>query len=112
MTDQRVIDIIAAHRGRERGMVCDEGELWCDACESVIRDGDWAAHVVEALSVQRIAIVELPPGEVGTDVWANQAGGVTLRHDTDGLVSNFTMARARRIAAALLAAAQKAEESK
>ena len=38
------------------------------------------------------------------DVWANQQGGVTLRHHID-LVSNFTVKRARELAAALLAAA-------
>ena len=44
-------------------------------------------------------------------VWANQAGGVTLRHHID-LVSTFTAKRAREIAAGLLAAADDAEATR
>lgn len=45
------------------------------------------------------------------DVWANQSGGVTLRHHIDQ-VSNFTAKRAREIAAGLLAAADDAEATR
>ena len=56
-SDQDIIDTIAAHRGRERGMVCDEGELWCDGCGCIIRDDEWPHHTLAALR-ERYEIVE------------------------------------------------------
>ncbi len=67
-----------------------------------------AVAILAALKAQDIAFVELPRGEVNPDAWANQNGGVTLRHHVD-LGSNFTTQRARQVAAELLAAADAAE---
>lgn len=119
MSDQDIIDLIAAHRGRERGMVCDEGELWCDGCGCIIRDDEWPHHTLTALR-ERYAVVELPTGEtlscgrlgMCTQFDApNDIGGVSGMHG--GTVSDseseWTPDEARSLAAALLAAADKAE---
>lgn len=42
-------EVLDAHRGRERGMVCDEGELWCDACKAIINAEDVSSHQLDAL---------------------------------------------------------------
>lgn len=64
MSDADIIDTIAAHRGRERGMVCDEGELWCDGCECVINADDWPEHILAALR-ERYAVVPVEDIKVG-----------------------------------------------
>ena len=62
----------------------------------------WALAVLKAARIECVELIE--PRGPDPDVWANQQGGVTLRHHID-LVSNFTVKRARELAAALLAAA-------
>lgn len=37
--------VVDAHRCRERGMVCDEGELWCDACKVIVNAEEVGAHI-------------------------------------------------------------------
>ena len=53
-------DIIAQHRCRERGMVCDEGELWCDTCKAIVNEGDVAHHQLTALAAAGFAVIKLP----------------------------------------------------
>lgn len=50
--------IIAAHRCRERGMVCDEGELWCDGCGCIIKADHWPEHLLAALRRSGFQITE------------------------------------------------------
>lgn len=52
--------VIDAHRCRERGMVCDEGELWCDTCKAIINESDVSAHQVSQLKAAGYAVVKLP----------------------------------------------------
>ena len=129
MSDQDIIDTIAAHRGRERGMVCDEGELWCDGCGCIIRDDEWPHHTLAALR-ERYAVVELPEPDVGavdnghvprhwewdvtpgsgdfagTEVHAYSDGVIDVVYESDEL----TPSQARAVAAALLAAAVEADQ--
>lgn len=38
-------EVVEAHRCRERGMVCDEGELWCDTCKAIVNAEEVGAHI-------------------------------------------------------------------
>lgn len=56
-------EVIDAHRCRERGMVCDEGELWCDTCRAIVNESDVSAHQVSQLKAAGYAVVELPKSD-------------------------------------------------
>ncbi len=77
MSNQGIVDIIAAHRCRERGMACDEGEVWCDGCGEVVNVDDVAAHQLNALRGNGIAVVELPEPDGmdgGSPYWGDAWG--------------------------------------
>lgn len=62
--------LIDEHRGRERGMVCDEGELWCDGCKVVIRADDWAGHLVQVIHAAGYSILRpVTAEEEAANVW-------------------------------------------
>lgn len=114
MNDQNIVDIIAAHRCRERGMVCDEGEVWCDGCREVVNVDDVAAHQLDALRDNGIAVVELPEPDNGRNgQWLDAtifASKNNVFLDVElGQVERWTPSEARTRAAALLAAADYAE---
>lgn len=78
-----------------------------DAMHEAYRDDPNGADAQDILNALRVAgydVVKLPSTEPGVDAWADQSGGVALRHHID-LVSVYTPEHAREIAAALLAAA-------
>lgn len=52
-------DVLDAHRGRERGMVCDEGELWCDSCKAIINADDVSAHQIAELKAAGYKVMEV-----------------------------------------------------
>lgn len=94
---QKIIDAIEAHR--PYGLNCK--------CHTPINsDHGWALHFLASLHAAGIAVVQLIGEADDPAVWANQAGGVTLQHSTDGLVSNFTPQRAHTIGVALISAAE------
>ena len=103
---------------RDRLERIDEYPCHCSTSEHVDALHDLANDDVRVL----LKVIERQASEVerlrlelteryDPDVWANQTGGVTLRHHIDQ-VSNFTAKRARDIAAGLLAAADDAEASR
>jgi hypothetical protein len=62
-------EVAEAHRGRERGMVCDEGELWCDACKAIVDADEIGTHIqaewVKARTIETAEQLDaLPVGSV------------------------------------------------
>lgn len=115
--DPIIIDIIAEHRCRQRGMVCDEGEVWCDACKCIVNADNWAAHMLTALRRKGVAVVQLPEVLGQSSISGRQyfpAGHVYCVYPQKcRQVSVFgkclTTETARALAAALLAAANHAD---
>ena len=131
MTDDRMTshDVIAAHRGNH---ATNKTDLWTACrCGDGVRyynPSDHARHVLAALKAEGYAVVELPaPTERETDdevttrwegalpftvdVWDDYPNEVGLAYDFNPF-EPFTPNGARTLAAALLAAADAAEEGK
>lgn len=101
-------EVIEAHRCRERGMVCDEGELWCDTCKAVVNESDVSVHQLAQLQAAGYAVVELPQHLPSAGV---SADGDLVRDQSWSSVRRDYPGSARHRAAALLAAADAAEVS-
>lgn len=123
----RPVDVIAAHR-------YDEGPVQDCDCGWLAADGTWtniatahAAHVLEALAAQRMTVVTLPevagPDEMGSyRVPVDADGYIRVEPEDqwgDPVISPLMvglplrdLAKARRYAAALLAATDVVEESR
>lgn len=115
MNDQKIVDIIAAHRCRERGMACDEGEVWCGCCGAVVNVDDVAVHQLNALRANGIAVVELPEPDRGGGYGDDGVGWGADNNSvftSGGMVyecGEFSPAQAREIGLWWLAAAEYAE---
>ena len=140
MTDDRMTahDVIAAHRGNH---ATNKTDLWTACrCGDGVRyynPSDHARHVLAALKAEGYAVVELPSavpgwwncyeddgdppdhnafsdgecGEFMVTTWFSHPGEVQVSHPGEPL-EPLSVAEARALAAALLAAADAAEEGK